>query len=130
MSRTVTFLSVDDVLAIHGRMIAEFGGALGLRDRGLLESAAAMPAARMGGRYLHRGVAAKAAAYLFHLCRNHAFLDGNKRTALAAAEVFLRLNGASLSATDDELEHLTVGVADGTVSKDEVTAFFRTRVSR
>lgn len=128
MSRPATFLAVDDVVAIHGRMIQQFGGEPGLRDRGLLESAVAMPAARVGGRYLHRGNAAKAAAYLFHLCRNHAFLDGNKRTALAAADVFLRLNGASLSATDDELEELTVGVAAGAVSKHQVVRFFRAHV--
>ena len=128
MSRPATFLAVDDVVAIHGRMIQQFGGGPGLRDRGLLESAVAMPAARVGGRYLHRGTAAKAAAYLFHLCRNHAFLDGNKRTALAAADVFLRLNGASLSATDDELEELTVGVATGAVSKHQVVRFFRAHV--
>ncbi len=128
MSRPATFLAVDDVVAIHGRMIQQFGGEPGLRDRGLLESAVAMPAARVGGRYLHRGNAAKAATYLFHLCGNHAFLDGNKRTALAAADVFLRLNGASLSATDDELEELTVGVATGAVSKHQVVRFFRAHV--
>ena len=67
-----------------------------------------------------------AAAYLFHLCRNHGFVDGNKRTALAAAEIFAVLNGHALAATNKELEALTVGVASGGTSKEAVKAFFRT----
>jgi death-on-curing protein len=130
MTRPPLFLTVDHIIAIHRRVTDKFGGAGGLRDLALLESAAAMPAAQFGGRYLHPGIATKAAAYLFHLCRNHAFVDGNKRTALVAAEMFIILNGRSLSATDDELERLTVGVADGTVSKREAAAFFRRHVSR
>ncbi len=96
-----------------------------LRDHGLLESAALTPAVRLGGRFLHDGIPAMAAAYLFHLCRNHPFADGNKRTALASAEVFIRLNGMRLAADDRALEELTIGVAAGTVSKEEVVAFFR-----
>ena len=125
MSRTIRFLAVEHVIAIHRRMVEEFGGDPGLRDRGLLESAVAMPAARIGGKFLHRGIAEKASAYLFHLCRNHAFLDGNKRTALASAEVFLLLNGYRFDASDEQLEELTVGVAGGTVAKDEVATFVR-----
>jgi len=109
-------------------MIEEFGGRGGVRDRGLLESAVAMASARFGGRDLHRGVAPKAAAYLFHLCKNHAFVDGNKRTALATAEVFLRLNGRRLAATNQQLERLTVGISDGALSKKEAVAFFRKHV--
>jgi death on curing protein len=124
------FLTVDQVLAVHRRVIEEFGGSTELRDRGLLESAVAMPAATFGGRYLHASLGAMAAAYFFHLCRNHAFLDGNKRTALAAAEVFLLVNDARLSATNDELERLTLAVADGTGSKPETVAFFEARTSR
>ena len=130
MSRTVIFLTVDQLIAIHARMIDEFGGEGGVRDRGLLESAAAMPAARFGGQYLHRGIPAKAAAYFFHLSRNHPFLDGNKRTAVVAAEVFLRLNGFALSATNDEVERLALGVADSTLSKDQAVKFFRAHAGR
>ncbi len=119
------FLATDHVLAIHRRIIADFGGDPSLRDAGLLESAVMLPAAQFGGRYLHDGIPAMAAAYLFHVCRNHAFLDGNKRTALASAEVFLILNAHRLDATDQELEALTVGVAAGNHSKDDVTVFFR-----
>ena len=122
------FLTVETVLVIHRRMTAEFGGDDGIRDRGLLESATAMPRQQFGGRYLHAGLPEQAAAYLFHLCRNHAFVDGNKRTALATAEFFLLLNGARLDATNDELIELTVGVADGSIDKDVVTKFFTEHV--
>lgn len=124
MKQPVYFLSTDVVLKIHRRVIAEFGGDPGLRDRGLLESAVAMPQATFGGEYLHAGSAEQAAAYHFHLCTNHPFVDGNKRVAVTAAELFLLINGCELSADDADLERLTMGVATGQVSKDEVIAFF------
>ena len=120
----VVFLSVEDVLAIHRRVIEEFGGDIGLRDRGLLESAVAMPQSTFGGEDLHAGVAEKAAAYHFHLCANHPFIDGNKRVAVAASEVFLLINGLELSASDDEIEELTLDVARSRLSKDQVIEFF------
>jgi death on curing protein len=124
------FLGVQHVLAIHRRVIAEFGGKGGVRDHGLLESAVLLPAARFRGEYLHDGLPAMAAAYLFGICRNHSFVDGNKRTALASAEVFLVLNGMRLKATNKQLEALTMGVAGGSASKDDVTVFFRKHAVR
>jgi len=118
------FLSVEDVLHIHQRVVDEFGGDPGLRDRGLLESAVAMPQSTFAGSFLHKDLSEKAAAYHFHLCSNHPFLDGNKRVAVAAAEVFLLANGHELCASDDELEELTLGVARGNMSKEHVTEFF------
>ncbi len=123
------FLSVEMVMQIHQRVIEEFGGDLGLRDRGLLESAVAMPQSTFGGSFLHVDLADKAAAYLFHLCANHAFIDGNKRVAVAAAEVFILANGCELSASDDELIEITLSVAQGLASKDEVIEFFRKHVT-
>jgi len=130
MSDYLTFLTVDDVLAIHQRIIREFGGNPEVRDYGLLESAVAMPAARFGGELLHDDEAAMAGAYLFHICKNHAFVDGNKRTAVAAAEIFLLLNKRRLTASDDQLEHMTVAVAKGSTSKDETIAFFRKHIKK
>lgn len=124
MTQPVVFLSVDVVLKIHRRVIEEFGGHPGLRDRGLLESAVAMPQATFGGADLHVGLPEKAAAYYFHLCVNHPFMDGNKRVAVAAAEVFLLINGQELSASDNDVEELTLGVAAGQLSKDHVIEFF------
>jgi death on curing protein len=124
------FLTVEQVLEIHRRGIEQHGGNSELRDRGLLESAVAMPAAQFGGEFLHGGVPAMAAAYLFHLCKNHPFVDGNKRVAVTAAEVFTELNGRRLIATDKELEKLTLGVADSSISKQDATRFFETHVKK
>jgi death-on-curing protein len=119
------FLTADDVLAIHDRLIPEFGGIPGVLHEGLLESAVAVAAAQFAGRFLHEDGPAVAAAYLLHICRGHPFLDGSKWTALAAAGVFLEVNAFRLRATQRKLEHITRGVAEGLVSKGEVTAFFR-----
>ena len=96
-----------------------------MRDRGLLESAAAQPQAMFGGEYLHRDLPEMAAAYLFHVCQNHAFLDGNKRVAAAAAIMFLDLNGTELSLTEDEMERLALAVARGERSKTEIADILR-----
>ena len=125
MTDAPAFLTVEQVLAIHSRMMQEFGGESSVRDLGLLESAVMIPAAWFEHRYLHDGLPAMAAAYLFHLCRNHPFGDGNKRTALASAEIFLLLNGHLLSASDAALEGLTLGMAEGRISKDKSIQFFR-----
>ncbi len=122
---SIVFLSVQDVVDIHERVIIEFGGDLGLRDRGLLGSAVAMPSATFSGSFLHPGVAEMAGAYHFHLCSNHTFIDGNKRVAVASAEVFLLLNGFELSASDDELEELTLKLAMGKLAKEQVIEFFK-----
>ena len=124
----LTFVSVSDAIAIHRRMVDEFGGDPGLRDRGLLESALAMPKAMFGGDYLHADLPSMAAAYHYHLCANHPFIDGNKRVAVAVAEVFLRANGLQLDTTDDEIVELTLGVASGTMGKLEVANLYAARV--
>ena len=129
MTEEPAVLTVEQVLAIHARVIAEFGGDAALLDRGLLESAVAMPAARYSGRFLHPDLPAMAAAYLFHLCQNHPFADGNKRTALTSAEVFLILNDRRLKATNRDLERLVLGIAEGRLSKDDATAFFQQHVT-
>jgi death-on-curing protein len=121
----VQFLSIDHALRIHVRAIEEHGGDPGIRDRGLLESALAMPQATFAGDLLHSGVPEMAAAYLFHLCANHPFVDGNKRVAVVAAELFLLVNGFELAASDDELEKMTLRVASGKMQKEAVLQFFR-----
>jgi death on curing protein len=121
------FLTLDEVLAIHAHQIARYGGALGLRDRGLLESALATPAATFAGEYLHPSVHEQAAAYLFHLVKNHPFVDGNKRVGLACCLAFLRLNGIRVIAGDDDLVDLVIGVAEGRRSKADVAVFLHER---
>ncbi len=128
MMEGLIFVSVSDAVMIHRRLVEEFGGDSGLRDRGLLESALAMPKAMFGGDYLHVDLPSMAAAYHYHLCANHPFVDGNKRVAVAVAEVFLRANGLQLDATDDEIVELTLGVASGTIGKPAVSDFYAARV--
>lgn len=123
-----SFLSVEIVLQFHARVVEEFGGDPGLRDRGLLESAVAMPQSTFAGEYLHASFAEKAAAYHYHLCSNHPFFDGNKRVAVATSEVFLLSNGYELTASDDELEEMTLDVARGQLPKELVIAFFEQHV--
>ena len=115
-------------MTIHERVIVEFGGDSGMRDRGLLESAVAMPQATFSGERLHKEPSEMAAAYHYHLCSNHPFVDGNKRVAVAASEVFLLANGLELSASDDELEKLTLGVAASEISKAQVVEFYAANV--
>ena len=122
------FLSIKQIDLLHLEVLKEFGGADGLRDRGLLESALEMPRATFDGKLLHKNLSSIAAAYLFHICRNHPFIDGNKRVALGAALIFIEVNGGTIRASDDELERLTLGVASSEINKDAVTTFFRRRV--
>jgi len=118
------FLKLEQILRLHQQLIEKFGGTTELRDQGLLESAIEMPAAQFGGEYLHKSVPEMAAAYLFHLCRNHPFVDGNKRVALASAEVFLNVNGWQLAASNDQLETVTLSVTASEMEKQELTEFF------
>jgi death-on-curing protein len=124
------FLTLDEALAIHAHQIARYGGALGVRDQSLLESALAMPAATFGGEYLHPSLPEQAAAYLFHLVKNHPFIDGNKRVGLVCCLAFLRLNRIRVRATDDELVDMVMGVADGARTKADVAVFLRERSRR
>src|SRR5215217_1376194 len=88
-------LTVEIVREIHAEALARFGGSDGLRELALLESAVAAPQASFGGKSPYQDIVEVAAAYLFHLCQNHPFIDGNKRAALGACIVFLRLNGSA-----------------------------------
>lgn len=114
------FLTVEVVLALHQRQLERYGGAPGLRDRGLLESAVAQPQSSFGGVYAHEGLFAMAAAYLFHIVSNHPFVDGNKRAGLLAAQVFLYLNGVVLLRESEAFYKLTMGVAEGRIDKAAV----------
>lgn len=125
MNLTPRFLSVDDVLLLHAIAIEDQGGDPSLRDRGLLESAVATPSQQFGGRYLHEDIPAMAAAYAFHICKNHPFVDGNKRAATAAMIVFLSDNGWSFDATADEAEPAIVQLAAGSLDKQAFTEWAR-----
>jgi len=130
VSRQWRHLTVEAVEAIHDEVLAAHAGLAGLRDRALLESAVAAPQASFGGEYLMQEPVEIAAAYLFYLCRNHAFLDGNKRTALASAVLFLRMNGLLLPGVlnADDWEALVVDVGASRLDRDQTTARLRSLV--
>ncbi len=102
---------------LHSRQIERFGGTAGVRDLGLMESALAQPQATFGGELLHPTLAEQAAAYLYHLAKNHPFVDGNKRTAFAVVVTFLRLNGARLGLSNEAAYDLVMQVAQGQLDK-------------
>jgi len=122
-------LTTDICIAIHEASIEKFGGTNGLRSMDLLESAVAAPQAAFGGTSTFEDLIDIAAAYLFYLCANHPFLDGNKRTALGACLVFLRVNGARTTPDSKEWETLTMEVASGSLSRAEVSERLRKLVS-
>jgi death on curing protein len=122
------FLTLDEVLALHADQIERYGGSPGIRDAGPLESALAAPQASFDGAYLHPSVPEMAAAYLFHLVKNHPFLDGNKRTGLAAALAFLGLNGLWLEADPGAVADLVIALASGKADKAEVAVFLKTHL--
>lgn len=122
-------LSVDDVIYIHARLIAQSGGSQGLRDRGALESSVAQPLQSFGGNELYPDVIDKAAALGFFLASNHPFVDGNKRAAHAALVVTLRLNGYRLLAPVDEQEQIMLRLASGELSRPEFAEWVSLRTT-
>jgi death-on-curing protein len=122
---TLRFLSLDQVLEIQQSCIELYGGAYGIRDVGLLQSALAQPSAGFAGEYFHTDIYEMAAAYLFHLSRNHPFIDGNKRTALASCLSFLTYNSIEIKADFPDLEELTLKAAQGKIEKEQIAEFFR-----
>ena len=119
------FLTLAEVVEVHADQLRRYRGQAGLRDMGLLQSALAQPEASFAGQWLHQDVYEMAAAYAYHLCQNHPFVDGNKRTALACALVFLELNGVSLTDPSGNLKDAMLKVATGTMSNAELAAAFR-----
>ena len=119
------FLSLAEVLAIHKDQITRYGGASGIRDIDLLKSALGMPPATYGGDFLHTDIFEMAAGYLFHLVKNHPFVDGNKRVGAVAALVFLDLNGFDFHASEDDFAEMVLAVARGEINKSQVAVFIR-----
>ena len=121
-----TFLSLDEVLALHADQVSRYGGETGIRELALLQSAIAMPQARFGDEWLHTSLPEMAAAYLFHLVRNHPFVDGNKRAGLICALALLGLNDAEVFAKPEELLDVVLAVAEGRADKAQVAVFLKT----
>jgi death on curing protein len=119
------FLTLAEVIEVHVDQIRRYRGQAGLRDLGLLQSALAQPQASFAGQWLHNDLYAMAGAYAYHLCQNHPFIDGNKRTALASALVFLELNGISLLDPRGRLKNAMFRIASGKMKKEEFERLLR-----
>lgn len=123
------FLTLDQVVALHKMQIDQFGGSHGVKDEGLLLSALGQPETGFGDQYFHKDLFEMAAAYLFHLVKNHAFNDGNKRIAALTAAVFLQVNGFMVTSDEDEFEKLVLDAAQSLASKEQIADFFRNNTS-
>lgn len=119
------FLDLADVLLIHEEQLARYGGSAGLRDQGLLESAIAMPQATFGGTFVHEDLFAMAAAHAFHVAENQPFVDGNKRTGVLAAVVFLELNGFIVVEPPSGFYDAMIALAERRVTKDGLAELLR-----
>jgi death-on-curing protein len=111
------FLDLEDVLLIHEEQLARYGGSAGLRDQGLLESALGMPRATFGGQFVHEDLFTMAAAYAFHIAENQAFVDGNKRTGVLVAVVFLELNGYIVEEPPSRFYEVMIAIAERRTDK-------------
>jgi death-on-curing protein len=123
--KDIIFLTLSEVVDIHADQIARYGGSDGILDISLLSSAVAMPLASFSGGYLHDDIFEMAAAYAFHICQDHPFVDGNKRTALASALVFLDMNGKNIIDESGRLYDAMMSVATGQLSKSEFASILR-----
>ncbi len=121
----IILLPFAAVVGIHARLLDLYGGTPGIRDRGLLDSALAQPKATFDGAYLDPDIWSMAAAYGYHLCLNHAFLNGNKRVAAVAMVTFLRANGEAVRYDEVELYTTMMGLAEGKVDKPALAAWLR-----
>ena len=125
MMKDVLFLTLAEVIDIHSNQIRLYGGLPRIRDINLLSSAIAMPHASFHGEYLHNDIYEMAAAYAFHIGKNHPFIDGNKRTALVSALVFLELNGISISDSQGKLYDAMLDLSTGKLNKSEFASILR-----
>lgn len=121
----MVYLTPEQILFIHARLIAETGGGHGVRDIGLLDSAIARPRATFDGSDLYPNLFLKVAALMASLAQNHPFVDGNKRTAITAASLFLAQNGRVVKTTNAELERVTLWVVQKRPSLEDIADWFR-----
>ena len=119
------YLTAEQVLFVHYRLVGETGGEHGVRDLGLLESAVARPQATFDQQELYPDLFEKAAAFMESLINNHPFVDGNQRTGIACAVLFLQQNGISFSAKNADLEKFTLRVASSKAGRSEITTWLK-----
>lgn len=121
----IKFLTVKQVLSIHIDQIKRYGGSLGIRQIELLLSALYAPESTFDKKYLYKNIYEMAAAYAYGIIKNHPFIDGNKRTGIAVALLFLRYNGYDFALTNDEIYNLGMEMANSSLSQNEVAQIFK-----
>lgn len=126
----IQFIPDDLVLTIQADLLQRYGGRPGLRDRNLLESALAQPKMAIGGKFVHRTVFDKAAAYGFHVCKNHPFVDANKRVAFVLMDIFLQRNGWEIVAHEEDAYSLMMDLASGKLTKAQLSAWVKEHSAR
>ncbi|MFN5856692.1 MAG: type II toxin-antitoxin system death-on-curing family toxin [Pseudanabaenaceae cyanobacterium] len=124
----IRYLTLTEVLSLHRQVVEQSGGALGLRDIGLLESAVNQPRMTFGEQELYPTIIDKASALCFSIVMNHPFVDGNKRTGHAAMETFLVLNKLEISASTDEQEQIILNLASGELRRGAFTEWLQQNV--
>jgi death on curing protein len=124
------FIPRHILIYFHEQLIDLYGGTGRIRDEGLLDSALEQPKAMFGGSYLHNSIFKMAAAYGYHLCMNHPFIDGNKRIALVAMDAFLQKNGYEICATEKEVYESIIQLASGALTKEELTGWLETKTRK
>ena len=122
---TVHFIPDDLALTIHADLLQRYGGSPGVRDQSLLESALAQPKMTVGGKYLHKTLFEKASAYGFHVCKNHPFIDGNKRVAFVLMDIFLQKNGWEIVAQEEESYSMMMSLASGKLTKAQLASWLK-----
>ncbi|MFW5790371.1 MAG: type II toxin-antitoxin system death-on-curing family toxin [Bacillota bacterium] len=117
----IKFIPKDIILFFHEQLIKIYSGSTDIRDENLLDSALEQPKVTYQGKYLHGSLLKMAAAYGYHLCNNHPFIDGNKRIAFVAMDTFLQRNNLEITASEKEAYKMMIQVSSGNLSKDELT---------
>ncbi len=126
----IRFIPDEIVPTIHQDVIRRYGGESGIRDKHLLASALAQPKMTVGGKFVHKSIQDKAAAYGFHVCRNHPFVDGNKRVAFVLMTIFLEFNGWGLTATEEDAYSAMMSLADGKMSKPQLASWLKEHTAK
>ena len=126
----IRFLPIEAALTIHADLLQRYGGQPGLRDRGLLESALAQPKMTFARKHVHKTIFDMAAAYGFHVCKNHPFVDGNKRVSLVLMDIFLQKNGWEIVAHEEETYSMVMELASGKFTKPQLAHWLKEHSSR
>ncbi|MCL4538405.1 MAG: type II toxin-antitoxin system death-on-curing family toxin [Bacteroidetes bacterium] len=121
----VRFIPKELVLRIHADLLQRYGGKSGIRDRNLLESALAQPRVTVGGKLAHKTIFEKAAAYGYHVCKDHPFIDGNKRVAFVLMDIFLQRNGWEIVAREEDAFSVIVDLSSNKLSKTQLASWLK-----